>query len=68
MRAFDPERSSDTTAEATLSSPIRPIIVAAFTLSKAYHVKKRDPRSADNKSRKHTELDYDARLEKRTFD
>jgi hypothetical protein len=33
---------------------------------KAYHVEKRDPRGGDNKRRKHTELDNDTRLEKRT--
>jgi hypothetical protein len=51
--------------KARLSSPIRPMLVATFTLRKADHGEKRDPRSADNKRRKHMELDNDARLEKR---
>ena len=42
------------------------MLMAACTYCKADHVEKRDPRSSDNKHRKHVELDNNARLEKRT--
>jgi len=42
------------------------MLVAACTTRKADHVEKRDPCGADNKRRKHMELDNNALLEKRT--
>jgi len=48
---IDPTRSSTTLPKVRLSSPIRPMLVAARTARKADHVEKRDPRSADTKRR-----------------
>ncbi len=62
----DPNRSSTARPKARLSSPIRPMIVAACALRKADHVEKRDPRSTDKKTLRNTELDKNARLAKRT--
>ena len=41
MSAFDPKRTSATSAKARLSSPIRPMLVAACTHRTADHVEKR---------------------------
>jgi len=43
------------------------MLVAACTLRKADHVEKRDPRELTANAKKHTELDNNARLEKRLF-
>jgi hypothetical protein len=42
------------------------MLVVACTPRKTDHVEMRDPHGANNKCRKHIELDNDARLEKRT--
>jgi hypothetical protein len=66
MSAYDPKRKSALAPKR--GSPARSDqYLCQPALRKPDHVEKRDPRSDDNKRRKHTELDNDTRLEKRTY-